>query len=31
MASIAVLCAWGLLLFGAVELFERTVTKWIGS
>jgi NitT/TauT family transport system permease protein len=29
MASIAVLCAWGLLLYGAVELFERTVTKWI--
>jgi NitT/TauT family transport system permease protein len=30
MASIAVLCAWGLLLYGAIELFERTVTRWIG-
>ena len=30
MASIVVLCAWGLLLYGAVELFERMVSRWIG-
>ena len=30
MASIVVLCAWGLLLYGAVELFERAVTRWSG-
>ena len=30
MASIVVLCAWGLLLYGALELLERTVTRWTG-
>jgi NitT/TauT family transport system permease protein len=28
MASIAVLCFWGLLLYGAVEFLDRVVTRW---
>lgn len=31
MASIAVLCAWGLLLYGAIEILERMVKRWIGT
>lgn len=31
MGSIAVLCAWGLLLYGAVEMFERMVTRRTGQ
>lgn len=31
MASIAVLCFWGLLLYGVMELLDRVGTRWING